>query len=435
MISLKCLAILLPLAARLPAGESGPGIDCKLAERYFEEARLLAAKDGGRLWGESLAGPLLFADRQSRQVVANQRDAEGFLQPSDGVFVGRLPESETIANTSTTWAGVKWTMVMWPLPSDPAERGILLMHESWHRIQDRLGLPPSNPPNQHLDRLDGRLWLQLEWRALAKALAATDQARREAVTDALLFRAHRRSLFKNAADEERSLEMHEGMAEYTGVRLCGLAERELPPLAVGKLERRPAQMATFVRSFAYVSGPAYGLLLDAARPGWRKGLKPANDLGVLLREALAIELPPVTPADLDARGRRYQGDQLRAAEQARDEQRQKRLAESRARLVDGPVLVVSLQKMQVSFNPNEVQPLEGLGTVYPTLRVADVWGVLNVSKGALLSADFSKVQVVAPKDPHAVPLAGDGWKLELKEGWKIEPGKRPGDYVLTGPKP
>ena len=97
------------------------------------------------------------------------------------------------------------------------------------------------------------------------------------------------------------------------------------------------------------------------------------------------------------------------------------------------MLVVPLRKMQISFDPREVQPLEGLGTVYPSLRISDVWGILTVSKGALVSSDFTKVQLVAPKDPHSLPLTGDGWKLELKEGWKLEPGKRQGDYVLSGP--
>jgi hypothetical protein len=422
-------------SGRAAAGGAVPAIDVSRARQYFGEARALAQKDAGKLWGQSLAGPLLFADRKSRQVVANQRDAEGLLQPDGDVFVGRLPDRQPIANTTVTWVGVKWTMVGWPPYEDATERGALLMHESWHRIQDQLGLPASGPANKHLDTMDGRLWVQLEWRALAAALSADGDRRRSAIEDALAFRAHRRGLFKTAAEEERSLEMHEGLAEYTGVRLCGLAERDLPAVVVRKLERRPAEMPTFVRSFAYLSGPAYGLLLEAARPDWRKGLKPSDDFGQLLQQALVIDVAPQPANVLESRAGRYQGAKLRAAEQARDEQRKKLLTENRARFVEGPVLSVPLRQMQMSFDPNTLQPLGELGTVYPTIRISDVWGVLAVSKGALVWSDYSKVHVVAPSDPQSRSLAGDGWTLELKDGWKLESGKRKGDFVVTQSKP
>ncbi len=57
---------------------------------------------------------------------------------------------------------------MWPLPEDDDARQVLVMHESWHRVQEQIGLPASNPSNGHLNTFDGRLWLQLEWRALGQ---------------------------------------------------------------------------------------------------------------------------------------------------------------------------------------------------------------------------------------------------------------------------
>ena len=50
-------------------------------------------------------------------------------------------------------------------------------------------------------------------------------------------------------------------------KLSGLAESEQAAYAVRTLEKRPSVMPTFVRSFAYLSGPAYGLLLDVEAPG------------------------------------------------------------------------------------------------------------------------------------------------------------------------
>ena len=85
-----------------------------------------------------------------------------------------------------------------------AERGRPFMHELFHRIQPGLGLiaPPlatnAGEPS-HLDSLEGRYWLRLEWRALARALGASGAARTSAIADALAFRAARYQRFPGAS--------------------------------------------------------------------------------------------------------------------------------------------------------------------------------------------------------------------------------------------
>jgi len=129
------------------------------------------------------------------------------------------------------------------------------------------------------------------------------------------------------------------------------------------------------------------------------------------------------------RKRRYGGDQIQAEEVARAERLHKILSEYRARLVEGPVLIIPLRKMNVQFDPNNLQPLEDLGTVYPNIRVSDEWGTLTVSSGALLSNDWTKITVPAPRQPDQTD--GDGWELKLQPGWKLAPGERKGDYTLV----
>jgi hypothetical protein len=415
------VAILVGTSSGIRAEES---IDLRLAKQYFDEAENLWKQDGGRVWGRPLNGPLLFVDRNRRRVVANQADAEGRLRKEGSLFVGELPATLTVANTTIRWAGVRWIMVLWPLPKDTQDRRVLLMHESWHRIQDQLGFPPAGPINAHLDTLNGRYWLQLEWRALGKALAQRGENRRTAVEDALLFRAYRHKLCKDAAKEERLLEMHEGLAEYTGVKLSGMSDTDQAAYVVKKLQERPQTMPTFVRSFAYLSGPAYGVLLDTQAADWRKDLKADADLA----KTLAVHLPALEAKDLQDRAKRYEGEKLLAAEKERDRERQKRIAEYRARFVDGPVLVLPLQKLQVSFDPRSIQPLEGVGMVYPSLRIVDDWGTLMASKGAVITADFKKAYVTAPKEPKAQPLRGEGWEIQLNPGWQVEAGERKGDF-------
>jgi hypothetical protein len=360
-------------------------------------------------------------------VAANQSDREGNLTREGEIFVGKLPERINIANTAIEWAGVKWTMLVWPLPDDRYKRAELLVHELWHRVQNEIGLPGSMPSNSHLDSLDGRIWLRLEWRALQRALITGGEERRRAIEDALLFRANRRSLFSNATAEEDALEMHEGIAEYTGMRLGGRAEPER--YMAGRLAEAEKE-EFFVRSFAYASGPAYGLLLDACGAQWRKNLSPKNDLGDLLQIALSIKLPRDIRQEALLASRNYDGEALTASETEREEGRRKRIAIYRARFIDGPVLIVPLQKMSMQFNPNKLESLDPAGTVYPDIRIVDVWGILTVTNGALMSPTFSKITLTAPADSAARPLQGDGWKLDLNPGWIVAQGARKGDYVL-----
>ena len=208
-------------------------------------------------------------------------------------------------------------MILWPLPDDKAERSVTLMHESWHRIQADLGLPTADPTNVHLDTLPGRYWLQLEWRALARALGSTGDEQSQAMEDALRFREFRRALFQAARTDESKLELNEGLAEYTGFKLSGLTDAEQRRLLIKHFETYPTMFATYVRSFAYLTGPAYGLLLDQHAASWLRKIKPGDDLDEVLATALGLKLMPQSEAAARQRAARYDGEKLWAAETAR----------------------------------------------------------------------------------------------------------------------
>jgi hypothetical protein len=433
MRSLNLLVVIVALLAILPSfqnralAQSSP-IDTTLAVQYFQEAKALCTRDGGKLWGVSLCGPMIFVDRKTRTVIANQADKEGILTKDGDVFVGQLPAKVTIANTATEWAGAKWTMIIFPLPEDKYRRAKLMAHELWHRIQNDIGFPSSGAANNHLDSFEGRVWLQLEWRALAAALTSKGKQRRQAIADALLFRAYRRAIFPNAAIEEREMEMHEGLAEYTGIRLSG--SPHVNQFVVDTDLKEAANKQTFVRSFAYASGPAYGILLDEAKAAWRRNLKKEDDLGSLLQNRFSVLLPQNIKQVAVLRAKGYDGDKLQAFETERENARQKLLAEYRAKLIDGAVLIVPILKMSMQMNPGTLVPLEPVGTVYPDIRIVDAWGILTVTKGALIKSDFSKIYVSAPSNLSASPIQGDGWTLELNAGWIATNGERKGDYIV-----
>jgi hypothetical protein len=428
-----CIFTILFFISPLASIAQEPAIDVALAEQYFNEARIICAKDNGALWGISLDGPMLFVDRQTRMIAANQADAEGRLTKNGKVFVGRLPDAQNIANTAVKWAGVNWTMVVYPLPVDKHERAQLMLHELFHRAQTDLDFALSNPTNNHLDSFAGRLWLQLEWRALQRALTQVGTEQGRAIEDALVFRAHRRDIFPQATRDENDLELNEGLAEYTGVKLRGTSDLESAKFFARQLkafEMRP----TFVRSFAYATGPAYGLLLDQASPGWRKQIKQERNMAAMLAKALRIKLPAKLKAEAERRAKQDDCTSLLATETEREANRQKRLADYRVRFVEGAVLTITLSDaVQYSFNPNNLEVLDESNTLFPTVRISDAWGILNVTQGAVLTRKdgrIVKVTVVAPTQPQTRPLQGDGWTLELKEGWRLEPGERKGDYLI-----
>jgi hypothetical protein len=428
--------LLLPALSILAAAHSSQPIPVDTARKYFAEAQSLCQSDHGRLWGISLCGPIMFVDPGSRYVVANQADAIGLLRADAGVFVGHLPADQNIANTAVEWSGVLWTQMLWPLPPEERERETLIAHELFHRIQGQLNFPKSREgENPQLDTLEGRYTLQLEWRAWRRALEAqTDEDRKKAAGDALLFREERYRLFPDAAAQEQSLEMNEGLAEYTGVRLGNPTVDEQVKEALKDLSGH-SDDPTFVRSFAYATGPALGLLLDRYAPAWRSQLKTGESLDVMLRNAILVpphsgQGPSILQQAFEERAAQYGGPALRAAEAARESKRQQVIAAYRAKFVDGPVLILKFFKMQVQFDPRNLQPLEGFGTVYPNLRISDKWGVLEVKNGALMNPDWSAVTVVAPSVVVGSSLKGDGWTLELNPGWKVVPGERRGDYKL-----
>ena len=424
----KAVAILAAANAVVPAVSAAPSPAESLAE-----AETICRADNGALWGVSLCGPLLLVDPATRAVFANQADKQEQLKRDGEIFTGKLPNEINIANTAIDWAGVKWTMIMLPLPEEPARRAALMAHEMWHRIQEELGFPASGAANNHLDTRDGRYWLQLEWRALSAALAARGEERKRAVEDAALFRSRRRQLFEKAGEEERSMELHEGLAEYTGVKLSG--HSDVARFVVDGRLRDAPKNDTFIRSFAYANGPAYGLLLDATGDEWRRALKKETDVGQLLFTRTGVVLPADVAAAADERAQTYGGPELAAAEDHREKNRRELIASYRARFIDGPVLIIPLQNMQMQFNPGNLVALEPHGTVYPNIRIVDAWGVLTVTTGgALMSGDFSKVTVPAPENNDGPAVRGSGWTLELKANWKLTPAAPGESFLLTRDK-
>ena len=408
----------------LLAGVAPPAVaqvDQQRAQEYFKEARALCERDDGRLWGVSVCAPMVIVDRRTQTVATSQPPPEA-----------ARPRLLGLVNAPVQWGGATWGAYMWDdvANATPRHRMEIFLHELFHGVQPQLELMAPARATEHLDAADGRYWLRLEWRALARALRESGEPRKLAVRDALAFRQARRLLYPASVEDERAQEITEGLAAYTGTVLAAQSAADAILGALELLTNAEAE-ESFVRTFAYKSGPAYGLLLDASSPGWTRRVRGTDDLGTLVMRARGVQ--PAT--DATASATRYGGAEIRASEQKRDQERQERLAELRRRFVDGPVLVITGGGSGMS-DSRGAAVIPGIGTVYfGPYRQSGAWGSLEAEKGVLVASDGSSRRVPAPVRRDDGTFAGDGWTFKAAPGWVVREGPRRGDFEVVRKQP
>ena len=392
----------------------------ELAKRYFDEVGKLCGRDAGRLWGVSLCGPLVIVDQATGTRATSQPEPEG--QP---------PRFPGFVDGPVSWGGLQWFAIpLYMLPEKDADaRQQVMLHGLFHRIQPELGLMTEDGLNEHLDTLEGRVSMQLEWRALRRAIESSGSDRAEAIADALAFRRERRARFPGAAENERREEIREGLASYTGIAAWANSPADAHRAAASALAGGESQ-TSFVGNFEAASGPGYGVLLDDLMPGWRRQVRASSDLGDML--ASAIAKPPTT--DLAAAAARYDGAALRTAEEARDRAQQVRVAELRRRFVDGPVLTMPAAGSGTSDTTGSVG-IPGVGTVFfHNFTLSARWGRLDANAGVLRSADGNTLSVPVTAPLEGATLHGDGWTVTLNAGWVVQPAARAGSFTIVREK-
>jgi hypothetical protein len=381
-------------------------------------ARADLAHAGVAMWGVRLDTLEWMGVDGQRVYCTRKPDTTGFAMTADSLWVGPLPVGVAPANTSINRWGRRWAMVVLPLPSDLTAASRLLIHEAMHVLQPSvLPRPTENAGAAGLDYLDGptgRLWLRMEIAALADALSGADPL------PALLFRAHR---LDGASPEERrrelALELSEGIPEYTGWRLTD-------SLGLVKVLRTPeAPQQSWVRRFPYLTGPAYALLLDRVRPGWRQGLTDTTDLAALVLDATV--------------GKRYNEAEIIAAERARWTKRKAQLDSLTALFVSGPTVRIRPKVVSISFDYRGQVALGGGGNVMPsTTWRTDDGAELSAPSGALVTADWSELRVplegqtcVPGRLTVAKKWQASDWSLTLPAGWVVESDGT--SWVITSP--
>jgi hypothetical protein len=405
-------------------------------------ARTCLAADDGGLWGISLGNVSWMGIDGDRILLTTDPGRPGYAPDRQGLWAGPRPRDFALGSSSVEWAGRRWAASEFTFHDSDAAAVRELLHEAWHAVvqpqlfSDLTRTETSGVPGADLlDTAQGRIWLRLETVALARALTlvGTNDEWRSAAADALLFR-RRRGLDATAAEamREEHLDIAEGMAEYTGWRLSGASPEAL---AVHVRELPDGDEVSWVRSFPYHTGPAYGYLLDATGHAWRTQLLVVKSLQALLGESVLDQ--DLTAAE--ARGEAYGLEGVRLHEIAREQRQRAKVGALRNRFAAPRVLRIRWQRNGLTFRPSQVTPLD-IGTVYRHVAWRSPDGCeLVAPDGALVTPDWSEIWVpldastLTGGDPPLPPatVAGDGWTLRVTDAWQI---RTEGDAWLVEPR-
>ena len=380
----------------------------------FENLKKVSDADKGKLWGKTLYGPTMFVDVQTRNLVANQQNKENSFEQKGDLFFGQLPEDIIIANTSISYCGEDWTCVIWDDSRDLLTSTQLLIHESLHRIQDEIGLPSCGSSNQHLDETEGELQLKLELGILKDLLQNDSKDLTEGLRDAMTVRKYRQTMFPNG--NENQFECHEGMAEYTAFKLLPLDNdnEAIRKGLVAAAITKGMDGSGFGNSFAYLTGPAYGLLIDEMIPDWRNSIRSGKTIPEVISKEVAIP-DTIDNAEIERISARYSLTEYLNKERNRLEARDKEDAELRARFSESKWLVIPNNNINFGFNPSErLVAYDTIGVICNTMQLRGSFGTLEVGNGIMRTHNWSSF-IIPYSEDHCDA------KISLNPGYVIEP--------------
>lgn len=396
---------------------------------YFQEIKV-STKNGVKLWNKDLYGSILLVNPTTREIYSNEPDAQKSLKKQGSIYIGKLPDSINIANTSMLWNGKTWAMIMLPLPEDKYARINLLAHELFHTVQASLGFIQNNKESAHLDQKGGRIYLRLELEALKKAaLSDSKKGQKEHLTNAFIFRKYRNTLFPGSAAIENQLELNEGLAEYTGLMISGRNKEKANQHFLNETNAF-LKNPTYVRSFAYNTTPVYGYLLSFKDRYWNQKIKKDTDLTDFFIKDFEIIIPDDLKSAVEKILNNYNAAFILSEEKAREEKIKKQIAEYKSKFIEQPHFELKFEKMNVSFDPRNIIPIEDKGTVYPNIRVTDNWGILEVKDGALMSPNWDKISISYPSKINGQNIEGNGWTLQLTGNYTIKKEELHNNYIL-----
>ena len=390
------------------------------ASRYFKEIEEICNRDSGKLWGQNLYGPIMFVERVTRRIVANQHDNEGLLKSKEGVYAGVYPKELILSNAPVKFGGLQFAMV--PLPEEEVDYRLKTraIHSLFHRFQENKGIIPSPYNTINMDEKEARLWIKLEWKALRKAINSQGEDRQLALRDALIFRGSNRELYHKYAADENRFETFEGLATFTYTLFCTNSPEEFKSRLFENLDRIYA-MQSYARSYGIIHGALYASLLYDKGYDLKKINTDNFDLGNAVKELYHIDLPSICRDVAGSLAVNYEIEAINKEEEKRDAYIKESIHRQISTFTEKPVVFLELESPYFDFEPEDIHPLDTLGTLYNSIRVSDNWGKLTVDKGGCLVSNNLKFIRITAKAFKADKnhISGEGWHLILNNDWEL----------------
>lgn len=398
------------------------------AADYFKSIEELCIRDSGRLWGQNLYGPVMYVERKSRRIFANSPDAEGHLKVRDGIYTGIYPNELIVFNEPVVFGGTTFAMV--PVPDEENEEWIKAMsiHALFHCFQKANGSENIITVQSQLDEKDARLWIKLEWKALRKALNSEGEERERAIRDALVFRNTNRELF-GINNDELHYETREGLASFTDMKFTNNTPEKLKKRLLENLDWMYS-MSSYTMFYGNTSGSLYCSLLNDSGFDFRSIKNDSVDLGNLVLQAYNIKMPEICRDVAGSLGLCYDINQIVGEEEERMKSIHEDLHKLTSTFTGKQVVYIELVSPYFDFEPEDVHPVDTMGTLYSSIRISDNWGKLTVDKGGCLISGSNKYIRMTARDISIARnrIEGNGWNLILNQGWELS--KVDQNYIL-----
>ncbi len=414
--------ILLFLLAGCRGEEDNSYLTPEKASTYFSKIGEACNRDNGKLWGKNLYGSVMLVERTSRKITANQQDRDGLLKEKEGIYTGVYPREMIINNLPVTYGGTIFALV--PLPAEEDEFKIITrsIHSLFHVYQESLGIIEPEENITIMDEKNARLWIKLEWKALRRAINSDGAEKQLAIRDALIFRGSNRESYQKYALDQTRFENYEGLATFTYMLFTTTSTEEYKDRIFDYLDRIYS-FISYSRSYGFIHGALYATLLQQQGFDFSKLNTGDTDMGNLVKKLYQIQLPEVCRDVAGSIALNYELDKIVEEETQRDVRIRERIQRETGTFTEKPVVLLELESPSFDFEPEDVHPVDTLGTIYTRIRVSDNWGKLTVDKGGcLVSNNLRYLRITAKgykEDKNRIE--GEGWHLILNNDWEFIP--------------
>ena len=390
------------------------------ALKYFKIINDVCDRDSGKLWGKNLYGPIMFVDRATRKIIANFPDNNGLLKEKDGIYSGVFPKEKVINIAPVNYGGTLFALAPLPVEEDGYRIITRAVHSLFHRFQENTGFTSSGYNTPNMDEKNARLLLKLEWNALRKAIDSQGEEQQLAIRDALIFRGASHEQYSKYTPDEIRFETYEGLATFTYIRFASHSFEENKKRLLDYLDRIYS-MPSYARSYGFIHGALYATLLFKKGYDFSTITSENTDLAEKVKELYGIRLPDVCRDVAGSLALSYDIETIHSEESRREEDIREWIHSQIGTFIEKPVVFLELESPYFDFEPEDIHPMDTLGTIYTRMRVSDNWGKLTVDKGGCLVSNNLKFLRITAKGfrEDKSRYQGEGWTLTLNSEWEM----------------